>query len=134
TAKVKVTVAGLTVAHGAAVRGAGIDNAGGKLTVSNCVFSNNRVAAGVGGDALGGAIFNEANSTLTVSYTTFFANQASGGDGGGGAGGYGIRGGIEDPGPGRGHHRAFAGNLAVGGGGVIAVAGLPGVCGGGGLR
>src|SRR5262249_24936768 len=125
-AKVKVTVAGLTVAHGAAVRGGGIDNAGGRLTVSDCVFSNNRVAAGVGGGALGGAILNEANSTLTVSYTPFLANQASGGDGGGGAGGYGIGGAVENQGTASVDHSTFAGNLAVGGAGILGTAVFPG--------
>ena len=52
--KTKVTIAGLTIAHGSAIQGAGIDNAGGKLIVANCVIADNRVAAVAGGDALGG--------------------------------------------------------------------------------
>src|SRR5262249_17650232 len=66
-----VTLVGLTVAHGLAVQGAGIDHAGGSLAVSDCVFFNNRAVGGTGGDALGGGIFNEAGSTLTVNHTTF---------------------------------------------------------------
>src|SRR5262249_27024072 len=54
-----VTIAGLTIAHGAAVQGAGIDNVG-KLTVSHCAFVSNRVVGGTGVTALGGGIFNEA--------------------------------------------------------------------------
>src|SRR5262245_33019671 len=93
-----VTLVGLTVAHGLAVQGAGIDHAGGSLAVSDCVFSNNRAVGGTGVTALGGGIFNGAGSTLAVRDTTFTGNQALGGDGGGGAGGYGVGGAIENQG------------------------------------
>src|SRR5262245_16476587 len=51
TPGVTVTIAGLSIAHGFAVQGAGIDNAGGNLTASGCTFSGNTAAAGPGSDA-----------------------------------------------------------------------------------
>ena len=116
-AKAKVTIAGLTIAHGFAVQGAGIDNLG-KLTVSNCVLIDNAAAGGPGQDAVGGGLFNEPGGKLTMSYTTFTHNQAIGGDGGGGPGGYGRGGGFENQGTASVDHGTFTDNLAQGGAGT----------------
>src|SRR5262245_19327539 len=72
-----VTLARLTIAHGQAVQGAGIDNTG-NLTVSHCNFSDNLAVGGIGVTALGGAIFNETGGTLGVIQSTFTGNQALG--------------------------------------------------------
>src|SRR5262245_57574594 len=112
-----VTLARLTVAHGLAVQGAGVDHAGGSLAVSDCVFFDNRAVGATGGDALGGGIFNEAGSTLTVDHTTFTGNQALGGDGGTGTR-YGIGGAIENQGVATVSGATFTGNLAKGGAGT----------------
>src|SRR5262245_9602451 len=121
-----VTLVGLTVAHGLAGRGAGIDHAGGSLAVSDCVFSDNWAVGGTGVTALGGGIFNGAGSTLAVRDTTFTGNQAVGGDGGGGAGGYGVGAAIENQGTATVEHSTFAGNLARGGPGTSGGSGVDG--------
>src|SRR5262245_4947752 len=121
-----VSLAGLTVAHGYAAQGAGIDNAGGAVSVSDCRFVNNRAVAAAGLSAYGGGIFNEAGGTLTVKATTFTGNRALGGDGGGGAGGYGVGGGIENQGVASIDHSVFTGNLARGGSGTSGVSGADG--------
>src|SRR5262245_17932750 len=110
-----VTLVGLTVAHGLAVQGAGIDNAGGTLSVLRCVFASNRAVGDTGGDALGGGIFNQAPSTPIVNDTTFTGNQAIGGDSGGGSGGTGRGGAIENQGVATVNHALFTANLARGG-------------------
>ena len=69
------TVAGLTIADGLFILGAGIDNLG-TLTVINSTLSGN-VAPGSGAD--GGGIYN--HGTLTVTYSTFSANSAEYGGG-----------------------------------------------------
>ena len=112
-----MTIAGLTISHGFAVQGGGIDNLG-KLTVSSCVLSDNMAAGGTGQDAVGGGLFNEAGAKLTMSYTIFTHNQALGGDGGGGSGGYGIGGGFDNRGIASVDHSAFTDNLAQGGAGT----------------
>jgi hypothetical protein len=91
---------GLTITHGDAGFGGGIDNHG-TLTVSNSTFTANTATYGGGilnDHALtvsnstftansadrGGGIYNGFGGTLTVSNSTFSANTASGaGDGGG---------------------------------------------------
>src|SRR5262245_43404728 len=121
-----VILARLTIAHGQAVQGAGIDHAGDNLTVSHCLFFDNRAVGGVGVTALGGGIFNEAGSTLTVTGTTFAGNQALGGDGGGGAGGYGVGGAIENQGVASVDGSTFSDNLARGGAGTSGGSGVDG--------
>jgi hypothetical protein len=59
---VAVTLAELTVAHGQAAMGGGIDNAG-DLTISNGTLSQNQSVNGLGG----GAILNEVGASLTRS-------------------------------------------------------------------
>jgi hypothetical protein len=112
-----VTIAGLTISHGLAVQGGGIDNLG-KLIVSDCILTDNVVAGGTGVTARGGGIFNEAGGKLTVSDTTFTGNRALGGDGDGGAGGYGIGGGFANQGTASVVHNTFTDNLAQGGAGT----------------
>src|SRR5262245_8443765 len=102
-----VTLARLTIAHGQAVQGAGIDHAGDSLTVSHCLFSDNRAVGGVGVTALGGGLFNEAGSTLSVTDTTFTGNQALGGDDSDGLGGA-----LENQGTATVNRATFAANLA----------------------
>src|SRR5262249_60760485 len=83
TPGVTVTIAKLTITHGFAVQGAGIDNGGGNVTVSSCILSSNTAAAGTSTDALGGGIFNDVGSTLTVTHTAFISYPALVADGSG---------------------------------------------------
>src|SRR5262249_1802712 len=112
-AKAKVTIAGLTIAHGRAIHGAGIDNGAGKLTISGCIFTNNQVDGASNGDAAGGGIFNEAYASVTVSDSIFMGNEAHGGEVANGPGGYGIGGAIENQGVASFNHDTFVGNLAL---------------------
>lgn len=54
--------------------GAGMHNNNSSLTVSNCTFTNNRVAGGTGSYAFGGGMYN-MNSAPTVTNCTFSGNQ-----------------------------------------------------------
>src|SRR5262249_31666037 len=65
-----VTIDALTIAHGKASAGGGIDNLG-DLTLTNCVVSDCQAVGG-----LGGGIFNEADASLTLSRTTLADNRA----------------------------------------------------------
>ena len=76
-----VSISGLTITNGSTVgNGAGINNAGATLTVSNCTISNNIVTAD---NSFGGGIFNANGSTLTVTGSTFSGNTAEYVEGGG---------------------------------------------------
>ena len=78
----KVEIDNLTITHGSAPEGAGIDNAGGNLTVNGCTFTANQ-AAGISDvhylEGRGGAIFNGGGGTLTVAGSNFFGNNARSG-------------------------------------------------------
>jgi hypothetical protein len=97
-AGVTATLADLTIAHGRAAAGGGIDNAG-TLTVLDCAISGNPAVGGMGA---GGGLDNFADTVdpttvdvVTVTETTFLGNQALGGAGGSGAaGGVGVGGAI----------------------------------------
>jgi hypothetical protein len=59
TGGARVTIAGLTIAHGLADHGGAIwDEAGSSLTLSHVILSNNQAVGGLGG----GAIFNDAGA------------------------------------------------------------------------
>jgi hypothetical protein len=85
---VNSTLLNLTIAEGRSDTGAGIYNAGGYLTVHNCVFIGNTAIgqAGVDGspgrNGRGGALFNAGLAIITNS--TFSTNTAVGGAGGSG--------------------------------------------------
>ena len=66
-----VIVSGLTLAHGSAVKGGAISNAG-TLALTDCTLTGNTATAGVGPD--GGAIFN--TGTLSLIGCTLSANKA----------------------------------------------------------
>lgn len=96
------TLQNLTVANGATNAGGGLYNAGGIVTISNCVFATNSVSGTPGlttsfptggGPGNGGAIYN--TSTLILLNSSFLGNAAFGGVGGsaGGPEGQGAGGG-----------------------------------------
>jgi hypothetical protein len=65
-----VTLSGLTIAHGSAAQGGGIDNFG-TLTVYGCTLLNNKAVGGSGDSttpkaANGGGIANEVGASLTL--------------------------------------------------------------------
>jgi trimeric autotransporter adhesin len=98
---VTVTLKGLTIQHGSAVNGGGVDNEGGTLTVANSTLSGNAATNSGGGiRSLGGALTVsnstlsgntttgsgggiDAFGTLTVTNSTLSGNTATGGGGGG---------------------------------------------------
>src|SRR5262249_36208852 len=75
---VTVEIDDLTIAHGRADNGGGIWNAGGTLSLSHDVLSDNQALGAQDNSALGGGVFNEGG-TLTVEHCTFSANVAQGG-------------------------------------------------------
>ncbi len=88
---VSVTLAGLTIAEGAAIQGGGIFEGGGAtLTVIDCTISGNRVHGGPGEAGKGAGIYADSGATLTVDQCTLIDNEARGGgprpDGSGGLG------------------------------------------------
>ncbi|MGI8856293.1 MAG: beta strand repeat-containing protein [Thermomicrobiales bacterium] len=82
---VTATLSALTIQHGNAGSGGGIDN-NGTLTVMNSTFAANTVIGSNLTAAGGGGIFNRG--TLTVVNSTFSRNSANSGFGGGGGGIY----------------------------------------------
>ncbi len=68
----KVTISGLTLAHGLAAAGGGIDNAG-NLTLTHDTLLSNWALGGIGG----GGIFNEAGASLSLNSVLLQANRAS---------------------------------------------------------
>jgi hypothetical protein len=111
----------LTITHGRADNGGGILNAGGDLTLSRVVLSNNQALGASGRLANGGGVFNQGG-TLTVDHSTFSDNHVRGGDGVLGSSGFG--GGISGVGTDAAHaavttisYSTFTGNEALGGAG-----------------
>ena len=102
---------GFTIADGfaEAVDGGAIDNAG-ILTISNCIFRNNRAAF------VGGAIRNRKQ--LTVTNSEFSSNTVNSGGGSGGGGGIGHNGSLLLV-----TNTSFSGNSAIEGGGINATNG-----------
>src|SRR5262249_35785836 len=86
-AGVPVSISSLTITRGVASRGGGIRNAGGSLTLSSVVMSNNKAVGTPVLSAVGGAVWNDNGGTLAVSKCDFTGNQAVGGPGGFGFGG-----------------------------------------------
>jgi hypothetical protein len=87
---VSLTLAGLTLSNGLAVKGGAIlDEAGAGLALSHVVLSNNQAVGGLGG----GAIFNDVGASLSISDSSLTSNAAittvqfnpTTGSGGGGA-------------------------------------------------
>jgi hypothetical protein len=73
-----VTLAGLTIANGQAVTGAGIDNAG-VLTLRDCTLANNQAQA-TATAALpngGGGLLNEPGASLVLEHSTVTGNVAN---------------------------------------------------------
>ena len=140
---VTFTVINLAIAKGYSDNGAGIFNAGGYLTVRNCLFLSNSVrgyhgnsnSGNPGTNACGGAIFNAG--TAFIASSIFSTNSAFGGYGGsgtnggttggsGGTGGSGYGGAICNFGDLTLSNSSFSGNLVAGD-----VGGTGGVGGGG---
>jgi len=80
---VTASISGLTLTDGLGInRGGAIYNAGGTLTLSNDVVSNNSLFAEIpdyGASVFGGAIYNDVGSTLNLYGDTFSGNVARGG-------------------------------------------------------
>jgi hypothetical protein len=130
---VNFTVLNLAIANGRSDNGAGIYNAGGYLTVQNCVFVGNTAIgqAGVSGspgtNGSGGALFN--TGVAIIADSSFSTNIASGGAGGsgtngiyapggaGGSGGLGYGGAIYSSGEVTLTNCTLNGNTAAGGAG-----------------
>ena len=74
---VTVTLKALTIAHGSAPNGGGLDNEGGTVNISNSTFANNSAGNSAGG------IFNGFGGTLNISSSTLSDNAAFGFGGGG---------------------------------------------------
>jgi hypothetical protein len=123
-----LTLINLTIANGRSDTGAGIYNAGGSLTVRNCVFVGN-TAIGPNGarygwpgtNGCGGALFNAGVAAIANSiFSTNVAAGGAGGDGGhsgGSAGGSGCGGAIYNIGSLNIFDCSFVWNSACGGGG-----------------
>ena len=75
---VSVDIDDLTIAHGRADNGAGIWNAGGSLSLTHVIVSQNQAQGAPDSRALGGGVFNQGG-TLTVAHSTFSANVVAGG-------------------------------------------------------
>src|SRR5262249_28451180 len=69
---VTATLARLTITHGKASQGAGIENAG-NLSLNDAVLSDNHAVGGMGG----GGISNEAGANLTVHSSALIDNTAT---------------------------------------------------------
>jgi hypothetical protein len=131
---VTFSLANLALTGGSAVEGAGIDNTGGFVNVTSCVFSGNIATRG-------GAICN--SGTLVVDLCVFNANSAVGA-GGLSGNSYGAPGGSGDDAPGGAicnfgtvtiSRSTFNNNLVAAGagaGGYMGYHGDPGMSGGGG--
>ena len=72
-AGVTVTLAGLTISHGRATEGAGIDNIG-HLTVAASTLDHNQAVGPEHADSRGGGILNLSGATLTVTGSMFTGN------------------------------------------------------------
>jgi phospholipase/lecithinase/hemolysin len=105
---VNLTLAGLTIANGAADQGGGIDNLG-NLTLSSDVLSGNTATGDTGTTGIGGGLFNEAGASLSVTHCTFTNNQSVGGAGRGWGGG------IMNEGTTSVTASTFTGNVSTGG-------------------
>src|SRR5262245_8201733 len=75
----------LTVTHGRADNGGGIWNAGGSLSLTRVVVSQNQALGGADSRAQGGGVLN-LGGTLTVTHSTFTDNLVQGGFRGQGGG------------------------------------------------
>jgi hypothetical protein len=117
-----VTIAGLTITHGLADNGGGIQNVG-TLTLTACTISNNQAHSPPGSFAEGGGMFN--TGTLTVQDSDFIGNVAMGGRGTGSNSSAGRGGGLacDQSATTTVSNCTFNGNQAIGG------AGDPGVIG-----
>ncbi len=82
TAPFTVAISGLTIANGAGNNvGSGISN-GGRLTITDCIVSDNSSINNGAGSTPGAGIYN--SSTLTIINSTLRGNTASDRSGGGG--------------------------------------------------
>lgn len=79
-----LTLDSLTVQYGRAVRGGGIYNSGGSLTITNSAINANTAADAASGGQ-GGGVYSDGGTT-TISSSTISANMATNGIGGDGLG------------------------------------------------
>ena len=128
---VTVAIDDLTITHGRADNGGGIWNAGGSLSLSHVIVSQNQALGAPGNQAQGGGVFNQGG-TLTVAHSTFSGNVAIGGLRLGVPVTQGRGGGINSD---QGatttvSHSTFSDNLAIGGTGAPGIASSQGAGGG----
>ncbi len=71
---ISLTIENMTLKGNANQRGGGIENNGGRISISNVIFSNNDSGPGA-------AIFNHEGGNATVEGSTFSGNQSFGGGG-----------------------------------------------------
>jgi hypothetical protein len=103
-----VTLSDLTVSHGKALTGGGIDNAG-SLTLRNMTLANNQALGGLGG----GAIVNESSASLTLTDSDLTGNRATAASASVDV----FGGGLLNEGRATVTRSTFSGNQALGGGG-----------------
>jgi hypothetical protein len=106
-AAVDAAIDGLTIEHGFASQGGGIDNAG-TLSLNADVITDNQANSGLGG----GGILNEVGAILTLTNSSLLDNQATAA-----AGNDIFGGGLLNQGQATVSDSSFQGNQAVGGGG-----------------
>lgn len=128
---VTVAIDDLTITHGRAVNGGGIWNAGGSLSLSQVIVSQNQAVGNAGTLAQGGGVFNQGGA-LTVDHCTFSGNAAIGGVRVGVPVTQGRGGGIDSD---QGatttvSHSTFSDNQAIGGAAAPGVVGSQGAGGG----
>src|SRR5262245_61060210 len=75
---ITVDIEDLAIPHGRADNGGGLWNAGGSLSLSHVIVSQNQVLGAPGLLAQGGGVFNQGGA-LTVDHSTFSGNVAIGG-------------------------------------------------------
>src|SRR5262245_6357118 len=121
----------VTITHGRADNGGGIWNAGGSLSLSQVIVSQNQVLGTLGNRGQGGGVFNQGGA-LTVDHSTFSGNMAIGGLRLGAAVTQGRGGGIDSD---QGatttvSHSTFSDNRAIGGTGAPGIISSQGAGGG----
>src|SRR5262245_5947979 len=128
---VTVAIDDLTITHGRADNGGGIWNAGGSLSLSQVIVSQNQALGAPGNLGQGGGVFNQGGA-LTVEHSTFSGNVAIGGLRLGAPVSQGRGGGINSD---QGAtttvtYSTFSDNTAIGGAGALGVVGSQGAGGG----
>jgi hypothetical protein len=128
---VTVDIDDLTITHGQADNGGGIWNAGGNLSLTQVIVSENQALGARGSLAQGGGVFNQGGA-LSVDHCTFSGNVAIGGVRLGAPVTQGRGGGIDSDQVATTtvSHSTFSDNQAIGGAGATGLVGSQGAGGG----